>query len=88
MRLFTPYKRRRRNQQNIEQSPNNIQVKLKKPAEEEIVHDQGVVTKEETTWQSITDGLDGASEYIDTSSQSEYSFIPAESSAFRFSVSL
>lgn len=71
VRLFTPYKRRRRNLPNVEQLPNNVQAKQKKPSEEEAEHDQGIVTKEETTWESITDGIDGASEYIDTSSQSE-----------------
>lgn len=76
VRLFTPYKRRRRNQANIEQHTpnNNVQAKQRKPAEEEILPDHGVVTKEETTWQSITDGIDGASEFIDTSSQSEFGF--------------
>lgn len=68
VRLFTPYKRRRRNQP-VEQTPNNVQTKLKK---DDIVHDQGIVTKEETTWQSITDGIDGASDYIDSSSQSMF----------------
>lgn len=69
VRLFTPYKRRRRNQTNIEQhTPNNVQAKQKKPTEEEIIPDQGVVTKEETTWQSITDEIDGANEFIDSSS--------------------
>lgn len=72
MRLFTPYKRRRRNQPNVEQTPNNIQAKHKKPSDEEIEHDQGIVTKEETTWESITDGIDGTTEYIDTSSQSKW----------------
>lgn len=108
VRLFTPYKRRRRNQTN-EQTPNNVQAKQKKSsAEEEIEHDHsggggggvggggggggiaggggmgavvgiggasggGCMPKtEETTWESITDGIDGTSEYIDTSSQSEY----------------
>lgn len=101
VRLFTPYKRRRRNQPNVEQTPNNVQAKQKKTTEEEIEHDHsgvgsgvgvgisvgvsvggggsgsggggggGVVTKEETTWESITDGIDGTNEYIDTSSQSE-----------------
>ena len=56
---------------NVEQSPNNIQAKQKKQSEEEVEHDQGIVTKEETTWESITDGIDGTSEYIDSSSQSE-----------------
>lgn len=74
VRLFTPYKRRRRNQTNIEQhTPNNVQAKQKKPTEEEILPDQ-VVTKEETTWQSITDEIDDANEFIDTSSQSECHF--------------
>lgn len=72
MRLFTPYKRRRRNQPNIDPAQNNAQVKqVKKTSDEEIVHDQGIVTKEETTWQSITDGIDGTSEYLDSSSQSK-----------------
>lgn len=71
VRLFTPYKRRRRNLPNVEQSPNNIQAKQKKQSEEEVEHDQGIVTKEETTWESITDGIDGTSEYIDSSSQSK-----------------
>ncbi|XP_031617221.1 deformed epidermal autoregulatory factor 1 isoform X2 [Contarinia nasturtii] len=69
VRLFTPYKRRRRNQTNAEQSPNSERSKQKKPNEEEVEHDQGIVTKEETTWESITDGIDGTSEYIDSSSQ-------------------
>lgn len=72
MRLFTPYKRRRRNQPNVEHTPNNIQAKQKKPSDEEIEHDQGIVTKEETTWESITDGIDGTTEYIDASSQSKW----------------
>lgn len=72
VRLFTPYKRRRRNQPNVEQSPNNLQAKQKKPSEDDSEHDQGIVTKEETTWESITDGIDGTSEYIDSSSQSKY----------------
>lgn len=91
VRLFTPYKRRRRNQSSVEQTPNNVQAKQKKPTEEEIEHDHsgvgggigvgvgvsvgigggGIVTKEETTWESITDGIDGTNEYIDTSSQSK-----------------
>lgn len=104
VRLFTPYKRRRRNQPNVEQTPNNVQAKQKKTTEEEIEHDHsgvgsgvgvtvgvsvggggsgsggvgggvgGIVTKEETTWESITDGIDGTNEYIDTSSQSELVF--------------
>lgn len=73
VRLFTPYKRRRRNQPNVEQTPNNVQAKQKKPSEEESEHDHGIVTKEETTWESITDGIDGTSEYIDSSSQSKFS---------------
>lgn len=96
VRLFTPYKRRRRNQTNLEQTPNNVQAKQKKSTEEEIEHDHsvincggaggvggavgigggaggGIVTKEETTgWESITDGMDGTNEYIDTSSQSMF----------------
>lgn len=98
VRLFTPYKRRRRNQPNVDQTPNNVQAKQKKPTEEEIEHDHsgvggggcgvgvgvsvgvsvggssgggGIVTKEETTWESITDGIDGTNEYIDSSSQSK-----------------
>lgn len=65
VRLFTPYKRRRRNQINMDNS--NIQIKLKKQSEEESENDQGIVTKEETTWQTITDGIDGTGEYIDSS---------------------
>lgn len=75
VRLFTPYKRRRRNQPSVEQSPNNVQAKQKKPSEEETEQDHGIVTKEETTWESITDGIDGTSEYIDSSSQSKSSAI-------------
>lgn len=56
----------------MEQTPNNVQAKQKKSSEEEAEHDQGIVTKEETTWESITDGIDGTSEYIDSSSQSEF----------------
>lgn len=103
VRLFTPYKRRRRNQPSVEQTPNCVQAKQKKTAEEEIDHDHsgvvsgvgvgvsvgvsvggggggggsgsgggGIITKEETTWESITDGIDGTNEYIDTASQSEF----------------
>lgn len=52
--------------------PCNVQSKAKKPCDDEIIHEtqQTIVTKEETTWQSITEDIDCASEYIDASSQS------------------
>lgn len=70
VRLFTPYKRRRRNQISIE-TTNDIQSKQKKSSDDEniiVQHDQGIVTKEETTWQSIADGIETAGEYIDSTS--------------------
>lgn len=74
VRLFTPYKRRRRNQITIE-TTNDIQNKQKKTSEDENIivhHDQGIVTKEENTWQSIADGIDTTGEYIDSTSQSKW----------------
>lgn len=82
VRLFTPYKRRRRNQLNAETTivgttttsaavAEGIQAKVKKTAENDGDHiDQSIVTKEESTWESIADGIDASTEYIDSTSQS------------------
>lgn len=69
VRLFTPYKRRRRNQVNPDSS---VHMKMKKHSEEDSENDQSIVTKEETAWQTITDGIDGSEDYMDSSSQRNY----------------
>lgn len=68
VRLFTPYKRRRRNQLSAETTNDSVQAKVKKVGEEEPETEEGV--KEENTWESITDGIDGNNEFIDSTSQS------------------
>lgn len=65
VRLFTPYKRRRRNQLN-----HDMQVKIKKQSEDDSENDQTIVTKQETNWQSITDGIDASNDYLNSSTQS------------------
>lgn len=72
VRLFTPYKRRRRNQGNSEASP--VQTKQKKPVvveEEPEPAVPGIVTKEEATWQTIGDGIDASNDYIDHTTHSK-----------------
>lgn len=72
VRLFTPYKRRRRNQISVDTSP--LQIKQKKPSEEdEPESNPGIVTKEESTWQTIADGIDASNsiDYIDPSTHSK-----------------
>lgn len=54
---------------NVETANDSVQAKVKKPGEEEPDVDHGV--KEENTWESITDGIDGNAEFIDSSSQSK-----------------
>lgn len=68
MRLFTPYKRRRRNQ--VDQELDSAKKKrMPQPikTEEIILADQNLVTKEET-WQNL-EGMDGTAEYLDQTSQ-------------------
>lgn len=66
VRLFTPYKRRRRNQISVETSPIQKQKKTEEPEPTPTI-----VTKEEATWQTITDGIDASNDYLDTSSHSK-----------------
>lgn len=47
-------------------------MKMKKHSEEDSENDQSIVTKEETAWQTITDGIDGSEDYMDSSSQRNY----------------
>lgn len=67
VRLFTPYKRRRRNQINHHDT---LQTKIKKQSEEDSENDQAIVTKEETNWQTITDGIDASNDYLNSTTQS------------------
>ena len=64
VRLFTPYKRRRRNQLNLEQG--GLILKVKKQSEDDSENDQNIVTKEEPSWQQITDGIDNSNGFLDT----------------------
>lgn len=75
VRLFTPYKRRRRNQ--VDQELDSAKKKrMPQPikTEEIILADQNLVTKEET-WQNL-EGMDGTAEYLDQTSQPLVDSIP------------
>lgn len=43
---------------------------MKKQSEEDSENDQTIVTKEETNWQTITDGIDASNDYLNSSAQS------------------
>lgn len=75
VRLFTPYKRRRRNQVDQElDSAKKKRIMTPIKTDEIILTDQNIVTKEET-WQTL-DGIDGTAEYLDQSSQSDIENFP------------
>lgn len=67
--MFTPYKRRRRNQIHNDTGISGIQIKMKKH-EEDSENDQSIVPKEESDWQTIADNIDGSNDYLDSTSQS------------------
>lgn len=72
VRLFTPYKRRRKN---IVNHHDTLQTKIKKQSEEDSENDQSIVTKEETNWQTITDGIDASNDYLNSSTQNDFSVV-------------
>lgn len=47
-------------------------MKVKKHSEEDSENDQSIVTKEESGWQTITDGIDGSNDYLDSTSQCKF----------------
>lgn len=66
MRFFTPYKRRRRNQIEIDSKKKRQSGSADEYAEQEPV----VITKEEP-WGTLTDGIDGSSDFLDTTQIAE-----------------
>lgn len=80
VRLFTPYKRRRKNLVNHHESV--VLTKIKKQ-EDDSENDQSIVTKEETNWQTITDGIDASNDYLNSTTQSENQFEPNSIVCFR-----
>jgi len=68
VRLFTPYKRRRRNQ--IDSDNDSVKKKRQNIPIDPLTDSETdqIIAKEEETWQTLADGIDGSTDYLEHSS--------------------